>query len=213
MIRHFGPSSRLLGHVPLGAALVVAATMMAVVLPWSSAAVAASPSTKGRSTSVAPSLILTLSVAPPPGKAMNLVLTSHLMGSSGEAGQSVSFFVVTREFGRDQDVPIGTATTAANGLASISYKPTWSGEEKFVVKLTASSGAGAPTATANYRVTASAPGPLHATANPLRPLSSLGHIFVGALLGIVVLLWLTLIVILLLVARRLPRMAGRGGGG
>lgn len=121
--------------------------------------------------------------------------------------------MVTKEFGGDDDVPIGTASTAPSGAASITYKPTWTGKEQFVAKLTAgASGADAATATSYYRVTTSAPGPLYATANPQRPLSFIGHIFVGTVLAIVALLWLTLIVILLLMARRLPRLAGGGKG-
>jgi hypothetical protein len=137
------------------------------------------------------------------------VLTSHVQGGSGNGAESVAFFVVTTQFGQDQNVPIGSAKIEADGTASIIYTPTWSGEQQFVARLTGSPAANAPTATAHYRVTADALGPLYAAANPPRPFAFLGHLFIGALLTIVVLVWLTLIVTLLVVVRGLPRLAQR----
>lgn len=91
----------------------------------------------------------------------------------------------------------------------INYTPTWNGDEQFLARLTAGPpSARVQTATSRYRVTASAPGPLYATANPLKPFSFLGHVFVGTILTTVALVWLTLIGILVLLACRLPRLAG-----
>jgi hypothetical protein len=136
-------------------------------------------------------------------------LKAHFTGSASIPKSSVAFFVVTKEFGHNLNVPIGTAKTSQDGTATINYAPTWNGKEQFIANLTSGLGdAAAPTATSYHQVTASGPGPLYASANPLRPFSLMGHFFVGTILTIVALVWLTLISILLLLARRLPRMAG-----
>ena len=214
MSRYSVRAFRFLCYGALEVALVIAATTMVVCFFRAPVAVAATPQTDGATistTSGTPPLTLTLKVAPRPGTPGTLLLTSHLEGDSSGGDRSITFFVVTTEFGQGQDVPIGTATIAAHGAASISYKPTWSGKEQFVAKLSANPpGAPTPMATSYYRVTVSAPGPLDATANPARPLAFIGHIFLGMVLTILVLIWLGLITMLVVVARRMPRLAGGG---
>jgi hypothetical protein len=191
----------------LKTAIVGAAGMLVVALSPGPAVAAALPAIGASASSSA--LILALSVAPQPGKPGNLVLTSHLQGGSRNGAESVAFFVVTTEFGKDQNVPIGSAKIAGDGTARIIYTPTWSGEQQFVARLTGSAAASAPTATADYRVSTDAVGPLYAAANPPRPFSFMGSAFLAALLTIVALVWLTLIITLLVVVRGLPRLAQR----
>ena len=145
----------------------------------------------------------TLAVAALPGHPGQLSLVAHLPGA---AGRSIAFFVVSTEFKQPRDVPIGTAETAAGGTARIVYRPTWSGEERFVARL-ATPGVHAAQATAVYRVTASAPGPLYAGANPGRPLASVGQLFLDVILGLVALVWLSLGVTLAIAIGWLPRLA------
>ena len=145
-----------------------------------------------------------LVVAPKPGDPSRLTLVAHLPGSAGEP---VAFFVVSKEFGSARKVPIGVAKVGTDGVARVAYTPTWGGAQQFVVK-PARPSAGAPSATAEYRVTASKPGPLFASANPPRPLASVGHSFLLVILTVVVLVWSTLFMTLALAFGRLPRLAG-----
>lgn len=179
-----------------GLVLAVAASLVAVGLSRASEAFASPPA-------------LTLSVAARPHHPAELTLVSRLGSSSDKRGRSVAFFVVSTEFGQHRDVPIGTAETAADGTASVRYKPTWSGTEQFVAKLTGP-GAQVPAATASYRVTASTPGLLSAGANPARPLAAVGHVFLDVILTIVALVWLGLIITLVLAIGWMPRLAGGG---
>ncbi len=224
MSRYFPRGPRSLCYRALELALVVAAPLLAVGLCSSPAAFASSPMigmtqesssvtgvTHSASTAATAPSVLTLSVAARPHDPTDLTLVSHLQSSSDNGGKSVAFFVVSTQFKQPEDVPIGTAKTAADGTASVSYKPTWSGKEQFVAKLT-SPGAQVPAATAYYRVTASTPGPLYAAANPARPLSFIGHIFLGVVLTIVALIWLGLIIMLVAAVGWMPRLAGGGIG-
>ena len=185
-------------------ALVAATPMLAAALFLSPEAFASSPAIDS-----AGKAVLTLSVAARPHNPAELTLVSRLQSSSGSGGKSVAFFVVSTEFEKAREVPIGTAKTAADGTASVRYKPTWSGKEQFVAKLT-SSGTHVPAASAYYRVVSSTPGPLFAGANPARPLSSVGHIFLRVILTTVALVWLGLIIMLVLAVAWMPRLAGRG---
>jgi hypothetical protein len=145
-----------------------------------------------------------LQVAPKPGDPTRLILVAHLPRS---AGKPVAFFVVSREFGPARKVPIGVAKASADAAARIAYRPTWSGPQQFVAQL-ARPGSGAPSATAKYRVTVSKPGPLAASANPPRPLASVGHNFLIVILTVVALVWLSLFITLALAFGRLPQLAG-----
>lgn len=183
---------------------ILAATTVLLMFP-----VAANAATTSGPQSTAPSSSLSLSVAPSSASSSSLRLTSQLQGSSSLKGQQVSFFVVTKEFEKTSlDVPIGTATTGSDGSASVTYKPTWTGSQQFVAKLANGSSKSTVTATASYDVLATAPGPLYSTSNPARPLSRVGHFFVGSALTLVAIVWLTLITFLILAKTRLPRLAG-----
>jgi hypothetical protein len=140
-----------------------------------------------------------------------LILVSRLRSSSKRAGRTVAFFVVSREFKQPVNVPIGTADTAADGSAKISYKPTWSGDQTFIARLVGP-GPHAKAATAKYRVAASTPGPLAASASPGRPLASVGHVFLEVILILAALVWLSLIIVLAIAFGWMPRLAGANAG-
>jgi hypothetical protein len=199
MNRYSPRGIRSLRYRTLKCVLVVAAPILAVGLCSSPAAFAAATTPT----------VLTLSVASRPPNPTDVTLVSRLQSSSGNGGKTVAFFVVSTEFEKARELPIGTAKTAADGTASVRYKPTWSGKEQFVAKLT-SSGTHVPAASAYYRVVSSTPGPLFAGANPARPLSSVGHIFLRVILTSVALIWLGLIIMLVLAVGWMPRLAGRG---
>lgn len=208
MSRYFPRGFRSLRYRTVRFALVAAAPMLAVALCRSPEAFASSPVIHSAGKAATAPAVLTLSVAARPRDPAELTLVSRLQSSSGSGGKSVAFFVVSTEFEKARELLIGTAKTAADGTASVRYKPTWSGKEQFVAKLTGS-GTHAPTASAYYRVVSSTPGPLYAGANPARPLSSVGHIFLRVILTTVALVWLGLIIMLVLAVGWMPRLAGR----
>jgi hypothetical protein len=139
----------------------------------------------------------------------DLVLSSHLTGVSKDRPQSIAFFVVSEQFGQPLEVGLGSVAVDKNGDASLEYAPTWSGEQQFVARLEGMDPKDAPAANASYNVTDAAMGPLAAAANPARPFLFMGMPFLGALLGLVAIVWLTLLITLAVVIRRLPRLADR----
>lgn len=145
-----------------------------------------------------------LAVAPKPGDRARLTLVAHLPGS---AGKPVAFFVVSKEFASARKVRIGVAKAGTDNAAQIAYTPTWAGVQHFVVEL-AHPRARAPSAIAQYNVTAFKPGPLSASANPPRPLASVGNRFLTAILTLVALVWLSLFITLALAFGWMPRLAG-----
>lgn len=155
----------------------------------------------------APGPALALTVTPQRSNPANLVLTAELRGSS-TAKQSIDFFVVSTEFGRAMNVGIGSATLGRDGRASVIYAPTWTGSTQFLARLGGLTAKDSLTATATYVVTADTVGALSPAANPARPFLFMGEPFLGLLLGVVALVWLTLIITLLVVVRGLPRLAG-----
>lgn len=178
---------------PLAAAAAIAAACISVAPV---AAGAAAPT-------------VTLTVAPAPGNAQHLLLSSHLAGAAKDSPQSIAFFVVSEQFGQPVEVLLGSESVDKDGDASLEYAPTWSGEQEFVARLAGMDPEDAPAANATYDVTAAAVGPLAAGANPTRPFLFMGMPFLAALLGLVAVVWLTLIVTLVVVVRRLPRLADR----
>ncbi len=154
-------------------------------------------------------LALTLTVTRAADNPKDLVLSSHLTGAAKDSSPSIAFFVVSDEFGQPLEVSLGSVEVDKNGDASLEYAPTWSGEQQFVARLAGMDRETAPSANASYNVTDRAVGPLAAAANPARPFLFMGMPFLGALLGLVALVWLTLIVTLGAVIRRLPRLADR----
>jgi hypothetical protein len=214
----------LLRHGRLGLVLAAAGVLAAVTLCWSATAGAAPKS--GAATSAPPST-LTLFVAPKHGDSQALILKSHIAGGGVETGKSVCFFVVTTQFGKADDVLIGTATVSdTTPTPDLVYEPTWTGTQEFVAKLStgirpcAATTAPRPTATSadpsatvHYRVVTSTSGPLEAKANPQRPLSVIGKVFGGSALFVVAAIWAMLLAFLGLVALRLRRVGVARAGG
>ena len=183
-------------RLALKGALVVAAAV-AAVLAGPGPAAAASP---------AP-VQVRLSVTANTAKPGSLVLTAQVPPAAVQPGSTVAFFVVTKEFGPDQEVPIGTGELPKSGTVGIGYKPTWNGEEKFTVRVLSGAGATTGTGSASYEVGGAAPGPLYSVANEPRPFAGEGAVFLAALLTLVCLVWLTLLGTLVRVVTRLPGLA------
>ena len=156
--------------------------------------------------SAAPTGVVKLSVKQSADKPEQLVLTSRVQGAAGTAGRSVTFYVVTRQFGDERTVPIGSADLERDGTASVTYRPTWNGDQRFVAHLDGDP-ATAPSGSASYQVTASTEGPYYPLANQPRPFGPLGRVFVDVLLATVALVWLTLVLTVVRVARGLPHRA------
>ncbi len=205
MIGNLSEMLRRIGQSVAVGAVAAVLSVAAVVVGWSLPAEAATPAPAAVPTAVPTAL--SLSVAPSATSQGSLTLTSQVEGESSLSGHSVSFFVVSKEFGNPVNVPIGTATIGSAGTASVTYKPTWSGETQFVVKLPGASAKTTVTATSSYAVATYTPGPLYSGANPKRPLSAVGHVFVASALTLVALVWLTLITFLVLARWRLPQLA------
>lgn len=149
---------------------------------------------------------LTLTVAPRPHDPTRLTLVARLGKSSPREGTTIAFFVVSTEFKQPIDVPIGTGDTAADGTATLTYAPTWSGPQRFLAAVADTQ----LRAAADYRVTTSTPGPLATTANPGWPFASLGRGFLDVILAVVAFIWLGLFVTLAVAFGWMPRLAGKG---
>ncbi len=101
---------------------------------------------------------------------------------------------------------IGTASTDAQGVASVDYVPTWTGAEQFVAHVAGPNGSVAAATTATYDVTVDPPGLPKSIYEYQRPLSTTGHWLVVTLLTIVAIIWVLLLGSLTLVVVRMPRL-------
>ncbi len=135
-----------------------------------------------------------------PGKA-TLSLTA-----SGSPGQKVDFYVKTSTFSTGGMMQIGSAT-ASNGVAEVTYLPTWTGEETFVAQALGAGGTIAGSATQTYKVTIDPAGLPKSVYEYTRPLDGVGVNLVRTLLGIAALVWILLLGTLVMVVVRVPRMA------
>ena len=135
-----------------------------------------------------------------PGKA-TLSLTA-----SGSPGQKVDFYVKTSTFSTGGMMQIGSAT-ASNGVAEVTYLPTWTGEETFVAQALGAGGTIAGSATQTYKVTIDPAGLPKSVYEYTRPMDGVGINLVRTLLGIAALVWILLLGTLVMVVVRVPRMA------
>ncbi|MDA8261373.1 MAG: polysulfide reductase NrfD [Actinomycetota bacterium] len=177
-----------------GAAMVGAALLAAGAISLFSGARPA-----GASTATPFSLVVTQVT---PGKAP-LALTA-----SGSPGQKVDFYVKTTTFSTDGMMQIGSAV-ASNGVAEVTYLPTWTGEETFVAQALGAGGTVAGSATQTYKVTIDPAGLPKSVYEYTRPMDGVGVNLVRTLLGIAAAVWILLLGTLVLVAVRMPRMARR----
>jgi hypothetical protein len=153
-----------------------------------------------------PPVPVKLSVAADTARPGSLVLTVQVPPTSVSAGATVAFFVVTKEFGSDTEVPIETADLSKSGVVGIGYKPTWNGQQTFTVHVLSAAGATSGSARAGFDVSDGSPGPLNSVANHPRPFSTEGAVFLAGLLSAVALVWLALIATLVRVVIRLPKL-------
>ena len=122
------------------------------------------------------------------------------------AGTTVNFYVHVEEFAGAPVLLIGTATTNAAGLASITYQPTWAGTQNFVAS--AQDGSGAVLATTSLTVQAARTDPFAGAVQSLRPDGLIGRWVVFVLLSLVIGVWLTLIALVVRVQQG-PAKAAR----
>ena len=122
------------------------------------------------------------------------------------AGSTVNFYVHVEEFAGAPELLIGTATTNAEGLASITYQPTWAGTQNFVASAQDSSGA--VLATTSLTVQAARTDSFAGGVQSLRPDGLIGRWVVFVLLSLVIGVWLTLITLVVRVQQG-PAKAAR----
>ena len=168
------------GH-RLGAALALAAGLALGALP-AQAASGASPQR--------PTLRLQLS-AQASGAQLQLTAVATRPGGGPAAGVVVAFFVVSTEFHTPLSVPLGTATTSAQGVATLPYTATWRGDQHLVA--TADGAKATVTAVATQAVPGYATGGAHFVPNPPLVLGPVGQWLVVVLLAIVAAIWAILI--------------------
>ncbi|MDA8209369.1 MAG: polysulfide reductase NrfD [Actinomycetota bacterium] len=128
--------------------------------------------------------------------------------ATGSPGQQVDFYVKTTTFSTGGLMQIGSAT-ATNGIAKITYLPTWTGEETFVAQALGAGGTIAGSATEAYKVTLDPAGLPKSVYEYTRPMDGVGVNLVRTLLAIAAAVWIVLLGTLLIVVVRVPRLARR----
>lgn len=139
-------------------------------------------------------------------------LTATLTGADGRplGKEEIRFRQASDVFGAKAPyVPIGTAVTDGKGVASITYKSTVAGQQRFAAAYAGDARAGA--ATAATVVTVRTAYPAYAAAPP-KGLEHVGSVTVDVLLAVVAAVWLTLVAQVVRVRRacRAPAAAARG---
>ncbi len=111
--------------------------------------------------------------------------------SAPMSGVTVNFYVHVEEFAGAPVLLIGTGTTNAAGVASITYQPTWAGTQNFVASALDSSGS--VLATTSLSVQAARTDPFAGAVESLRPDGLIGRWVVLVLLALVIGVWITLL--------------------
>ncbi len=121
-----------------------------------------------------------------------VVLTARASGAS-TVGLQVTFSVKVKQFEYSPLLQVGTATTGASGVATVTYEPTWDGPQEFVASAQLPSGSqlGPATATVSARATTGFVGTVEAS----RPDGTIGRWVVVGLLTLVGAVWVTLIAV------------------
>lgn len=163
--------------VGLGGAMLV--TVACAALP----AAAASTGTNG-------SLALTSGIPP---SHQGVELAAQVAGSAAAPmnGVTVNFYVHVEEFAGAPVLLIGSATTNAVGVASVTYQPTWAGTQNFVASAVDNSGA--VLASSSLTVQAARTDPFAGAVQSLRPDGLIGRWVVLVLLALVIGVWITLL--------------------
>ncbi len=128
-----------------------------------------------------------------PASRVGVELSAQVAGAAAApmTGVTVNFYVHLDEFAGAPELLIGTASTDAAGVASITYQPTWAGTQRFVA--TAVDGAGAALATSSLSVQAARTDPFAGPVQSLRPDGLIGRWVVVVLLALVIGVWITLL--------------------
>ncbi|MDA8271658.1 MAG: hypothetical protein M0Z39_09715 [Actinomycetota bacterium] len=185
---------------------------MRVILRWLIAACAALASLLIVSgTAAAQSSALTVIVQQLSPASDNLTMAARL--SPAVVGQKVTFFVDSQEFSGHSWMAVGSATTNSSGDATYTYTPTWTGTTEFGAAIGSGTSVAAPTAVESFQVLKDPTGVPESAIEYARPMGSIGGVLVKALLGIVAIVWILLLGSLILVIRRMPRLAGAGESG
>ncbi len=185
----------------LRSGLLALAAAIFVVLGASSTAWAATS---------APALRLVARQAPHDRGAVELIATlqmPHSVASSKPAslaGAAVSFSVHLNEFSGAPLLTLGTSITNAAGVATLTYRPTWTGHQAFVATAANAAGTTLASATTSFAATRAAH-PFAGTVQAVRPDGVIGQWVVGVLLALVATVWVTLIAVVVRVNLRLAR--------
>jgi len=191
-----------LSRTVLRSGLLALAVAVTVVLGSASTACAAT---------TGPALRLIAEQAPHDPHAVELLATLQVpepvSSKSGSlVGAQVSFSVHLSQFTGAPLLMLGTSTTNAAGVATLTYRPTWTGRQALVATAANTAGTVLASATASFAAT-SASRPFAGTVQALRPEGTIGQTVAGALLAIVALLWIAPIAVVVRV--NLGLAAGR----
>ena len=142
---------------------------------------------------------LTLVARRDPGHVTDVVLAASFSAAGtghgtrpGDRGVEVQFAVHVPEFSGSPLLTVGTATTNAAGVATLTYRPTWAGRLDFVASALGPAGtvlASSGTSIAETSAVRSDAPPAQA----VRPDGVIGRAAAGTLLAILVCLWIVLV--------------------
>ncbi|MHB8262583.1 MAG: Ig-like domain-containing protein [Acidimicrobiales bacterium] len=150
-----------------------------------------------------PSYTLTLKAAQAPSNASNVVLTAAVSSrgtaahgpSASLSGIPVDFYVgavqFTGQYGTAPMLLLGKASTASNGIATLTYSPTWAGSQPLTAEINDTSGNTLASASTAYAATAAST-PFKGTVQSRRPDGTLGKWLAGVLLSALAVLWIVL---------------------
>lgn len=145
-----------------------------------------------------PSLQLVAEAAPHRRGAIMLVATLERPAKPASAvpaplaGYQVSFSVHVEQFSGAPLLALGSATTDAAGEATLTYRPTWAGRQALVATATSPRGGTLGPATTSFTAL-SASHPFTGSVEASRPDGVIGRWVAGVLLGVLALLWVTLV--------------------
>jgi Ni/Fe-hydrogenase subunit HybB-like protein len=176
---------RAVGAVGAAGVLVLVAIMGVLGVGAAAPADAATPSADGAADTI---IVVTGTKA-----GGSVELSARLFAVKGglpRADAPVEFGYLTKQFGpKGQLVPVGSVPTDKTGVAKLTYKPTVTGEQKFVASYKTTPDAEPVTANTSINVTQAQSA---YTPAPEKALAGVGRVMALALFGIVALIWLTL---------------------
>jgi hypothetical protein len=169
---------------------VVADGLLALLLTF--AFVAGNSSEAWASGPSIPTLSLSARPTPQHSHAVTLSAKIALPHAASPDGLQVTFSLHVQEFAGAPLLTIGSRTTNAAGVASLTYQPTWPGRQRLVASVTDAAGnAVAPVATTTFVAT----NPVTSSTSTLeavRPDGMIGRVVVVVLLVMLALVWITL---------------------